>query len=342
MAMNRRGFLVAVPVLAAAGLACTPGAEKGAGFGYRELAKNQAASGRKETILVFMPDTTQTREVWSGMRDELGEEFNLVAVEVPGRGASTSIAEGMRRHRPSVVVLMNNPTVAGYRDYQLQARDRNFPPALIVMTSFLEGSSVGVSAASGISYEVPLITVVTNLRKLMTSTIDRVGVVARAPLTRFVQRQAALARREQITVDVEYVSANPNPSELKRALRQLKNRVGALWILNDDRLLTRNLIASAWLPALDERPWVPSIVGAASLVSAAQSFGTFAVLPDHAALGVQTANRIFDIADNDWRLPDGPQVELPLSTTTTVDLIQARERFALREDALAQVDRILK
>jgi hypothetical protein len=341
MAMNRRGFLIALPVLTAAGLACTPAADKG-GFAYRELAKNQATSGRKETILVFMPDTTQTREVWSGMRDELGEEFNLVAVEVPGRGASAPIAEGMRRHRPSVVVLMNNPTVAGYRDYQQKAVDKNFPPALIVMTSFLEGASMGVSAASGISYEVPLITVVTNLRKLMSSTIDRVGVVARAPLTRFVQRQAALARREQIAVDVEYVSVNPNPSELKRALRQLKSRVGALWILNDDRLLTRNLIASAWLPALDERPWVPSIVGAASLVSAAHSFGTFAVLPDHAALGVQTANRIFDIADNDWQLPDGPQVELPLSTTTTVDLVQARERFALREDALAQVDRILK
>lgn len=341
MAMNRRGFLITLP-LAAAGVACTPAAEKSGGFAYRELAKNRATSGRKETILVFMPDTTQTREVWSGMRDELGEEFDLVAVEVPGRGASSSIAEGMRRHRPSVVVLMNNPTVAGYREYQHHAVEKDFPPALIVMTSFLEGASMGVTSASGISYEVPLITVVTNLRKLMSSAIERVGVVARAPLARFVQRQAALAQREQIAVEVEYVGVDPNPSELKRALRQLKNRVGALWILNDDRLLTRNLIESAWLPALDERPWVPSIVGAASLVSAAHSFGTFAVLPDHAALGVQTANRIFDIADNDWQLPDGPQVDLPLSTTTTVDLIQARERFALREDALAQVDRILK
>jgi hypothetical protein len=342
MAMNRRGFLVAIPALAAAGLACSPSAEKSGGFGYRELARNRAASGRKETIAVFMPDTTQTREVWTGIKDELGEEFNLVAVEMPERDSSAFIAEGMRRHRPSAVVLMNNPTVTGYRNYQRSATGEHFPPALIVMTSFLEGSAVDVSGASGISYEVPLITVVTNLRKLVASSIDRVGVVARAPLTRFVNRQATLARREQIGVEVEYVSATPNASELKRAVRRLKTRVGALWILNDDRLLTRSLITSAWLPALDERPWVPSIVGAASLVSAAHSFGTFAVLPDHAALGVQTAARIFDIADNDWQLPDGPQVDLPLSTTTTVDLVQVRERFALREDALAQVDRILK
>jgi hypothetical protein len=342
MGMNRRVFLVAVPVLTAAGLGCSPAAEKSAGFGYRELARNSAGSGRRETIAVFMPDTTQTREVWTGIEDELGDEFNLVAVEMPGRDSSAFIAEGMRRHAPSAVVLMNNPTVAGYRDYQKRATDKTFPPALIVMTSFLEGSTVDIAGASGISYEVPLITVVTNLRKLVASSIDRVGVVARAPLSRFVNRQATLARREQIGVEVEYVSANPNASELKRAVRRLKSRASALWILNDDRLLTRTLITSAWLPALDERPWVPSIVGAASLVSAAHSFGTFAVLPDHAALGVQTASRIFDIADNDWKLPEGPLVDLPLSTTTTVDLVQARERFALREDALAQVDRILR
>jgi hypothetical protein len=35
-------------------------------------------------------------------------------------------------------------------------------------------------------------------------------------------------------------------------------------------------------------------------------------------------------------------VELPLSTTTTVDLAQVRERFSLRKDALSQVDRILE
>jgi hypothetical protein len=50
---------------------------------------------------------------------------------------------------------------------------------------------------------------------------------------------------------------------------------------------------------------------------------------------------VFDLADNDWHVP-ARGAELPVSTTTTVDLPQVLERFALREGALAQVDRILE
>jgi hypothetical protein len=198
-----------------------------------------------------------------------------------------------------------------------------------------------VRGATGISYEVPLITVVTNLRKLIDRPIERIGVIHRPELGRFVDRQAALAAREQIGVVREVVGSSPNASELKRALRRLKEQAGAVWVLNDDHLLSPKLIAEAWLPGLNERPWSPTIVGAASLVSPLQSFGTFAVLPDHAALGAQAASLVFDIADNGWVLPADAQTQLPVSTTTTLDLAQVRERFSLRNDALRQVDRVL-
>jgi hypothetical protein len=183
--------------------------------------------------------------------------------------------------------------------------------------------------------------VVTNLRKLIDLPIDRIGVIHRPELRGFVEREAALAEREQIGVVREMVSSAPNSSELKRALRRLKQRAGAVWVLNDDHLLSPKLITEAWLPGLNERPWAPTIVGAASLVSPQQSFGTFAVLPDHAALGAQAASIIFDIADNGWVLPSDVQTQLPVSTTTTLDLAQVRERFSLRNDALRQVDRVL-
>ena len=124
--------------------------------------------------------------------------------------------------------------------------------------------------------------------------------------------------------------------------RAIQEHADALWILNDDRLLTPELITDGWLPGLDERPWRPTIVGAASLVSAQHSFGTFAVLPDHTALGVQAANLVFEIADGGWRLPPDAAAQLPLSTTITIDSAQARNRLRLQEGALAQVDRIVE
>lgn len=342
MALTRRDFLLGVPLSAGAVWACQSGmGPRGAGQ-YVELARSRPEQPTGKSILAFMPETEQTREVWSGLSDELGREFELVAVRVNGRDATTTIARGIERYRPSGLVLMNNPTVSAYRSYQRATPRQPFPPAVIVMSSFLEGHRHRPVAATGISYEVPLITVVTNLRKLIASRIDRVGVVQREPLAGFVNRQAALAALEQTTVVRETVSRDPNSSELKRALRRLKDEVDAIWVLNDDRLLSPRLIADGWLPGLNERPFRPTIVGAASLVSPGSSFGTFAVLPDHTALGAQAANLMFDIADNDWTLPDAGDTQLPLSTTTTVDLPQVLERFRLREGALAQVDRILE
>jgi hypothetical protein len=340
MALNRRTFLLTVPLVAgAAGCSHDLGDRAQRVSATRDEIANLAAPG-KPTILVCMPDTKQTSEVWTGVRDELLHQFTLVAVRVEGESGAETIARAMARYRPACLVLMNNPTVVAYARYQATARLPHYPPAIVVMTSFLDRRPAAIQEATGISYEVPLITVVTNLRRLMSSTVERVGVVRREPLHGFVSRQAELARREQITVIEQSVSLTPNAAELKYALRELKQRCDALWILNDDRLLSQRLIADGWLPGLNERPYKPAIVGAASLVSPTQSFGTFAVLPDHTALGVQTANRIFDLSDAGFRLGDRDDVELPLSTTTSVDLVQARNRFALRKDALERVDHI--
>jgi len=341
MAVTRRQFLVLASASAAA-VSCGGASRTSASRDtYSELHRGAGNSGAG-TVLVFMPDTPQTREVWTGLADELGGEFELVAVQVQGAEDAPAIAEGIRRHAPSGVVLMNNPTVAAYRDFLLHDEVERRLPAVVVMTSFLESSELVKLGATGIAYEVPLITAVTGLRRIVASPVDRVGVVYRAPLAGFVARQHALAEREQIKLVEQRVGARPNLSELRRAIRLVKIHADALWILNDDRLLTPELIADGWLPGLGERPWRPTIVGAASLVSAQHSFGTFAVLPDHTALGVQAANLVFEIADGGWRLPPDAAAQLPLSTTITIDSAQARNRLRLQEGALAQVDRIVE
>ena len=338
MALTRRQFLALVPVgaVACAHRGTSPG-EKSLYKVLREVPGNAGA----RTVLVCMPDTAQTREVWTGLSDEIGGEFKLVAILVNDRNGASHIAEGISRHKPSAIVLMNNPTVSAYKSYRAQPGANTSIPAVVVMTSFVESESLRALGATGISYEVPLITVVTNLRKIVATPVERVAVIYRMPLASFMARQQTLAQREQTTVVRLQVSAAPNPSELKRAIRLAKQRADVLWILNDDRLLTPKLISDGWVPGLNERPWRPTIVGAASLVSAAQSLGTFAVLPDHTALGVQAANLVFQLADDGWRIPTESLAQQPLSTTTTIDLLQVQERFRLRQDALAQVDRIV-
>jgi hypothetical protein len=342
MALTRRQLVIGVPLWLGA-VACVGSArlQRALSTPYRELFSASGKPG-SSTVLVCMPDTSQTREVWLGMSDELAKQFTLIAVQVDSRSNVDVIDQAIRRHRPSGLVLMNNPTVAAYREYLHRQHAVASLPAVVVMTSFLDDSQLQPIGAAGISYEVPLITVVTNLRRLLMSPIERVGVVYRARLAGFVHRELELARREQISLNEQKVGENPNESEIKRALRLAKKGASAIWILNDDRLLTPALITDAWLPGLQERPWLPTIVGAASLLSAGQSLGTFAALPDLTALGAQTANVVFDIAENGWILQAGTLAQLPLSTTTMIDAVQARERFALRENAFSQVDKIVE
>lgn len=332
--MNRRAFLAAAGLTVLEGCAAPVRDPQSP---YREVL---SAGGGKHVVLVCMPDTPHTREVWRGLADELAAEFRVVAVHVGTRADHAVIAQGIRTHQPVLLVLMNNPTVAAYRSYTAQPDSRRLP-AVVVMTSFLEGSSLGAIGATGISYEVPLITAVTNLRKVLATSVESVGVAYRAPLTGLVRREVALARREQIRVIERPLGPDPNATEIKSALRDMKQEADAVWILNDDRLLTPHLIAAGWLPGLNERPWKPTVVGAASLVSANQALGTLAVVPDHTALGAQAANLVFDIADDAWRLP-AAVAQLPLSTQTTFDLHHASQRFELKPGALELVDRIIQ
>jgi hypothetical protein len=342
MALTRRELLT-LPLCAGLLAACSHTMRSSnVEHGVRELASVTTAGRRAPAILVFTPDTPQTKEVFSGLRDELGKDYRLIAVQVDGVRDAPTMEAALHRYAPAGLVLMNNPTVGAYKVLQRRSPGTRFPPAIIVMTSFLEVSATELREATGISYEVPLITAMTNLRRLVVLPHDRVGVVSRAPLRGFIQRQIELCAREKIAVTFQEVSQHPNPSELKRAIRLLKQNVDVIWILNDDKLLTPWLISEGWIPGLDERPWLPSIVGAASLVSARINFGTFAVLPDHVALGAQAASMLLDIADNDWRMDGSDSIQLPLSTTTTIDLVQTRERFAMQRDALSLVDRILQ
>jgi hypothetical protein len=341
MAVTRREFLALASGLA--GLwSCARLVRPEAGALEQRPLHRKLRSAGGATVLVLMPETPQTQAVWTGLSDELGGDFSLVALRVESRSSADVIARAVKEYEPSALVLMNNPTVAAYRAYLSSRAAVRGLPAVIVMTSFLDGEQLGRLGATGISYEVPLITAVTHLRRIVAAPVDRIGVVCRSPLAGFLASQRVLAQREQIRVVEVGVDSAPNDSELKRAIRQLKQESDALWLLNDDRLLTPSLIASGWLPGLNEKPWRPTIVGAGSLVSATQSLGTFAVLPDHTALGTQAAGLVFEISENDWKLPNPKVVYSPLSTTTTIDMEQVRERFPLQKDALAQVDHVVE
>src|SRR5690606_16298844 len=111
---------------------------------------------------------------------------------------------------------------------------------------------------------------------------------------------------------------------LNHALRELEGQdVQALWISNDNVLLSPTLLSHAWLP-LARRAKIPIVVGVPSLVTSRPHFGTYAAVPDLEGLGLQTADLVYELESAGWNARKTP-VQPPVSIKTYVDLPRARE-----------------
>jgi hypothetical protein len=299
----------------------------------------------KALVLLAMPDSASFRTVRRALVDEVKKDFDVATTIVDARTSIADFRGRVDQAHPACLVLMDNPTVKLYRQYQKVAAGPP-PPALVVMSSFLEELRADLPNASGVAYEVPGVTAFVNLRSIIERPVNRVGVLHRPSFRRFVERQKELAAKEQITLVSVEVPSEPSSSDVRSALRSLATGAGgapvdALWVLNDNGLLRDGrFLESAWRPELAALG-VPVVVGVPTLVSADARFGTFAVLPDLEAMGVQAANVLYEISESGWRAGEHP-VELPVSTVTVVNMRQVKQQFGLREGASRRIDKVIE
>jgi hypothetical protein len=294
-----------------------------------------------DAVLVFLSASTATRQAWQSLHDELGDSFDVITRDVSDQSTTQELEREIQNVKPRCLMLLGNLASNLYLRYQ-QHHAGPFLPAVVLMTSFFEDQYPLFRDVTGVSYEVPGITTFVNLRTFVYRPIQRVGVLHRKMFRAYVERQARLARLEQIQLIPLEVSRTPGSREIRKGLDRLirQEQVDALWVLNDNVLLKPELIAKGWLPALHKNP-IAVVVGVGSLVDARLHFGSFAMLPDHGALGVQASELVFRLRENGWNASAVPP-ELPLSIQSVVDLGWTRAHLQFREDAIDRIDRIVE
>ncbi len=295
---------------------------------------NPQLRGTVPVITVLAPEDAQLVPVVNQLRNELEGDFDVQVTAVDAeRGTPEAIGRVLAHDQPKAVVLLNNSTARIYRKW---ARSSASPPvSIILMASFAEKLQHTIPNSLGIAYEVPAVTSFVGLRAL-GKQVNRVGVVYRKPLAQYIKAQEALAQVESISFVAEELPDEFEPRDLKAALVRMKRSgVDALWLPNDNGLLTRLLMAKVWLPYLD-RLELPVIVGVPSLVRADYAFGVYGAIPDPEALAIQAADLLIELSENDWT-SDGPRVRLPLSARTYVSAPLSR-RFGVLAARLQNVD----
>jgi hypothetical protein len=296
----------------------------------------------KPAILLAMPDAPSFRLVRTALIKEIKRDFDVVTVVVNGHMPPTDLGGQIDRVRPSCSVLLDTMSVRLYQAYQKGHGSAGRPsPSVVMMSSFFEEGGSPPDNSSGIAWEIPAVTSLVNLRSVIERPVSRVGVIHRPAFRTYLERQKTLAAGEQITLVPVEVPAAPTAADVRAALKSFAKGVDALWVLNDNELLRdEKFLDEVWRPEISALG-LPVVVGSASLVSAEASFGTFAVAPDLDALGVQAAELLYEIAEDDWSAEDHP-MELPISTVTVVNMRQVRKVFGLRKGAMERIDKAIE
>ncbi len=300
----------------------------------------------KEHLLILRSEGANFEDAINGMRFDLEYDFEMhdliLEKELKMVGIDKKL-EALHQKiielKPKVVVLMNNKAISLYKKYQKEVSAKVAPiPSVSLMGILVESSIKDMKNATGIGYEIPIVTSTVNYRTILNKPIKKVGIVHRKIFSNFIAQNSTFCKREGIEL-VTVQLDRKDISSLKKSLETLvkREKVDAIWIPNDNVLLKKMKVWQDFAKKFK----LPIIVGVQPLVTSRFSIGSYAVLPDNVALGSQAASVVFDIMDNNWKVPQDGFVQPPLSVFTIINYPLVNKYFKLEREDLSSVDRIL-
>ncbi len=280
-------------------------------------------------IAVVAPEAQPVVPLISTLRSELAADFDVQVIALRRETTTNELGAALATQQPKAVVLVDNSAVQLYAP--LAHASAQPLPSVIVMSSFVEHLQRTVPNSLAIAFETPAVTTLSDVRSILARPISRAGVVYREGFEAFVERERALALREKIELVALAVPAEPNVATLGRALRRMeREHVDAMWLSNDNVLLSKKLLSNTWVP-FAKKTSLPIVVGVPALVHGSVPFGTYAAVPDTVGLGVQTADLIYALEKAGWRA-QGPGVQPPVAVKTYLNVTLARELGAPPEN----------
>lgn len=295
------------------------------------------------TALVLRAPGNDFSEVVNGMSDDLEGDIRFSELVVNADTRVGDVATQIKKQQPKVIVLIGNSSVNLYTKYQQAFPEQKFPPSIALAALFVDKFIPFIKNATGIRYEIPLVTSVVNMRLLMKKQIKKVGVVYRSWMQDIFDENVAYCQAEGIELiggKLPNKDRNMN-RKIKHQLQELIDQeVDVIWLLNDNQLINQKALKKVWLPLI-KRSKMPVIVGIKSLLATKLNLGSFAIVPDHYGLGVQASSVLLEIMENNWSIVD-QSIEHPLSVKQIVNVTILNKRsIQYKKSLLSQVDDVI-
>ncbi len=296
----------------------------------------------KERILVLSPEGENFQYTIKGLKDDLEDDVTFVEHSITDNMGEDIITKHIHDINPKMLVFLGNKPLQAYSQYQKKYIGSDFPPSIALSALYLDRQVRDMKNIIGVRFEIPAVTSLVQLRSIIKRPIKKVGVIYREWMSDFIKQNQAYCLQESIQLMGIKISDKPSMRHLNYQLKHLLRKdIDALWVVNDNGLLQARYLQNVWIPLL-KRFDKPVLVGIKALTKTSLNFGTFSVEADHYALGVQGAEMISDIMDNNWRIADH-KIEQPLSISNLLNIkLINKKKIPLDLDKIGQIDQLIQ
>lgn len=295
-------------------------------------------------VLIIRGDNKAFSDIVEGITADFESEISIDEYVTHNSISQSDVKTLLATHSPSALILIGNQAINAYSELQNAEPLADFPPAIALGALHIDKFVVNMSNTKGIRYEIPAVTSLVHLRSVIDQPVKNVGVLYRQWMKDDFLENLRYCQDEGINlIGMELPNQSSNlPGRIKSALSYLKAQsVDAIWVVNDNVLLTKDTLVNAWLPELKYFD-KPVVVGVESLLYTPLNFGAYAIVPDHYGLGVQSAGVLGDLIDNQWKLDD-TSIEPPLSIRKLINTsVMKKKRIPYRTRMLDTKDKIIK
>ncbi len=299
----------------------------------------------KDLLLIIGPGSPIFDNAVKGIEREVGGNFRVRFHGLVRGSYSRELERFIISSKPDLLVLMDNPAILFYRLFLKKHPERPALPAISLMALFVQDAAGDLPNMVGLDFQAPAVRAISKLRELVEHPLRRIAVIYQERYKETFLLEQSLCLKENIQLVGFPIEDEPSPQKRKKHLKNalshwlgelVKNEViDGLWIFNDSYLLSSSLLKEVWAPLLTDYQ-KPIIVGAEPLMN----FGNFGMLTDFEELGIRVSELADEIKANGWQVK-GTRVQQPFSPQTIINADFARRYLSLREEKLAEVDKVI-
>lgn len=306
------------------------------------LSFNSSVQAQND-VLVLRGEAEEFQQIVEAIKADFDGELTFNEMLINKKSNISNVSDEIKRNQTKAVILLGNKAVNLYKKYQSSAAEA--PPAIATAALFLDNGLKSMNNVTGIRYEIPVVTSIINLRSILTEAPVKVGVIYREWAEPQILLNNQYLSKEQVSLTAIQLPNNnfDKPRALRSKLRKLISEVDVLWLLNDNALLTKDLLVKVWIPEL-KKAQIPVVVGVKSLVATRLQIGSYAVIPDHVGLGLQTASLLEELWENEWKMSSSQkELEQPIAIIEYLNrAIFDKKSIKYQQEQLVTVDNVIE